>query len=284
MSEQQFCRLDERKLVKISGSEAEVFLQGIFTCNIEEIPARGAGFGGLLSPQGKILFDFFVVRDGEKFLLDIDTTMVDEFVKRLAFYKLRADVQLDVCGDEIEVFAVWGGTIPNVDSALIIADPRLPEMGWRIYSNSTPQNVQMSPSADYEKHRITLGMPKSGVDYLPGGAFPHDALYDQNGGVDFSKGCYVGQEVVSRMHHRGSARKRVIQIMGDEQLPQPGTKITVEGKSVGEITSLSGKLGMAIARIDRIGNAVANSTPVMAGNVSLKPIIQSWVNFDWPGE
>ncbi len=282
MEKQYCCELDNRRLVKISGSEAESFLQGILTCDLEKIPPSGAGFGGLLSPQGKILFDFIVVRENSSFLLDTDAEHADELVRRLTFYRLRADVTLELCNSEIRVFAIWGSEISHNKETIMVVEPRMSDMGWRVYSKSVPVDIEPVGQEIYNAHRIKLGVPEGGIDYHYGKAFPHEALYDQTGGVDFSKGCYIGQEVVSRMHHRGTARKRIIQISSKNMIPAPGTKITVREKSAGKITSCSGHIGMAIVRLDHIGQAVNSGEAVLAAGVTLIPHIQSWAEFDWP--
>jgi len=284
MAEQYFTKLSNRSILKIAGSEAEAFLQGILTCNVENIANNDAGFGGLLSPQGKILFDFFVIRDGDEFLIDVDDTLEAELLKRLTFYRLRADVTLGVAEEGNGVYAVWGGELPASDNAIIVTDPRLDDLGWRYYSSSAPSEATEKTEADYHSHRINIGMPQGGEDYAYGSTFPHEALYDQNNGVDFSKGCYVGQEVISRVHHRGTARKRIIQIVGETDLPQKGTQITAGGKSLGEICSVSGQNALAILRLDRVRDANAAGAEIMAENVSLKPQIQPWTDINWPGE
>ncbi len=282
MDEQYICELDKRKLVKVGGNEAESFLQGILTCDLEKIPPSGAGFGGLLSPQGKILFDFFVIRESSGFLLDTNAEQVDELVRRLTFYRLRADVTLEVFDGKIRVFAIWGGEIPSLEEAIIVSDTRLKDMGWRIYTKSMPAGMKPASHAVYHAHRVKLGVPEGGTDYQYGNAFPHEALYDQTGGVDFSKGCYIGQEVVSRMHHRGTARKRIIQIGSEDMIPEPGTKITISGKIAGEITSSSGSMGLAILRLDHICQAISGGKAILADGVTLVVQIQSWATFDWP--
>src|SRR5262249_35411266 len=150
---------------------------------------------------GKILFDFIVFADGEKFLFDLPTALVADFVKRLTFYRLRAKVEIADMSSERSVLAGWGNSRPAIDG-IIAADPRLGELGWRAVvskGTSTVPNHSVTSIADYDAHRIALGVPEGGVDFAFGEAFPHDADMDQLAGVDFDKGCYVGQEVVSRM-------------------------------------------------------------------------------------
>ena len=235
-----------------------------------------------MSPQGKILFDFFLIRDGEEFLIDIDGAQVDDLIRRLTFYRLRADVQFEPGGEDFGFYAIWGGEKPDHASQIVVADPRLEAMGWRTYSTELFDKMINADHSDYQCHRITVGMPEGGKDYSYGKAFPHEALYDQANGVDFTKGCYVGQEVVSRMHHRATARKRVIQVVGEGRLPQSGTKITILQKSVGELVSVCDRMGLAMLRLDHIRRALDAGDEIVSGDVILKPNIQPWANFNWP--
>ncbi|MCF6321908.1 MAG: folate-binding protein [Rhizobiaceae bacterium] len=282
MAQQYSSELANRALLKIGGEQAEVFLQGILTGNVEDIADKSAGFSGLLSPQGKILFDFFVIRDGKSFLIDVDKTLEDELLKRLTFYRLRADVTLEAVKDGTRIFALWGGSKPDSDGAIIAADPRLAKLGWRQYSSANPVDAITKPAAEYHAHRIELGMPQGGEDYTYGATFPHEALYDQNNAVDFSKGCYVGQEVISRVHHRGTARKRIIQVSTETELPAKGTQIIADGKTLGEMCSVSNRNGLAILRLDRVRDAHAADSKISADGIDLNIQIQSWADFGWP--
>ncbi|MCP4182193.1 MAG: folate-binding protein YgfZ [Hyphomicrobiales bacterium] len=289
MDQPKYCELYNRKLLKIGNSEAESFLQGILTCNLDTILPSSAGFGGLLTPQGKILFDFFVVRADSDFLLDVDANQIDELVRRLTFYRLRADVSFEICSEGTKVFGGWANGVlrPEVSDnveGIIIVDPRLDKMGIRIYAQSTPERMKLDDIRQYNAHRIELGVPEGGVDYHYGNAFPHEALYDQMGGVDFTKGCYVGQEVVSRMHHRGTARKRIIQISSKNIIPLPGSKITISDRSAGEVTSSAGNKGLALLRLDLVGQAIKNNQEILAGDIIITPQIQPWASFSWPSE
>ena len=279
-----YCELRNRKLISLQGVDASEFLQGILTCNIDTIMQLGFGFGGLLTPQGKILFDFFVVYHDKAFLLDVEDAMAEDLVRRLTFYKLRAAVEIEI-EETLKVFALWGNKdakAPQHNTDILIADPRLAQMGWRLFSPNDPPSATPSTSDNYEAMRINLGVPQGGSDYAYGETFPHEALFDQTGGLDFSKGCYVGQEVISRVHHRGTARKRIIMLTGSDNLPQFGTKITAAGKTLGEMGSSCGKAGLANLRLDRVNDAQINDTEILAGDVPVRAQIQSWVNFDWP--
>jgi len=271
--------LKDRKFICLQGAETTEFLNGLITCEVASLDDGQSEFGGLLSPQGKILFDFFVVRMGDKYLIDIDGTIADDFIKRLMLYRLRRKIDMGFCSDIDVVTALWG-THPGDVSTVVAKDPRHPDLGYRLYSTGSP-DIQYEVG-DYHSHRISLGIPAGGRDFNYGEVFPHETLMDQIGGIDFKKGCYVGQEVVSRMQHRGTARKRIVFVDGNQSLPERGTDITVEGKSVGKMGSSAGSKGLATLRLDRVKSAVDEAIPLVADNVLLKPGLQSWVNFDWP--
>ena len=271
--------LDNRKLVRLSGEEAADFLNGLITCDVLVLKDHQSAFGALLSPQGKILFDFFVIRDKHGFLIDIDGASRDDFIKRMMFYRLRRKVEIGFEEQFQSVLASWGDKL-EVDGALSVTDPRLGEAGERHYCKSAPQITQ----DDYAQHRISLGLPEGGVDFQFGDAFPHEALMDQFGGVDFQKGCYVGQEVVSRMQHRGTARKRILKVHSDSILPESGSDILADGKIIGTLGSTSEKIGLAILRMDKVVLARDTSLPMMVGEAVIEAEIQSWAGFDWPSK
>ena len=264
-----FQHLKNRRLLSLSGEDAETFLDNLVTCNVLALDKGDSTFGALLTPQGKILFDFFLSRTSDEYIVDADSELADELAKRLTFYRLRAKVDIQPVDDTLQVFACWG---EKPDKGY--KDIRHAQAGWRVYSSVTPDGEV----SDYIFHCIQLGIPNGGADFSYGDAYPHEVLMDQFGGVDFKKGCYVGQEVVSRMQHRGTAKKRIIHIKGDAPLPPAGTAILGDGKPAGTIGSISGNQGLALLRLDRTAKADA----LEADGISLKASIQNWVNFNWP--
>ncbi len=270
-------KLQGRKLIAVCGSDAETFLQNIVTCELEGLPEGEARFGALLAPQGKILFDFFIIRTAGKFILDVSADLFEEFIKRLMFYRLRAKVEIKSFAGHEYVFACWGEH-PELKAGTIVADPRHASLGWRVYSNEMPEGEE----ASYKSHRISLGIPEGGLDFAYGGTFPHETLMDQFGGVDFAKGCYIGQEVVSRMQHRGTARKRAIKVSSDTPLPPTGTELKVGETPVGKLGSVEGNAGLALARLDRIQHGRKNGMDLKADDTVLEATLPDWVNFSWP--
>ena len=266
-----FAHLKNRSLIEISGEEADSFLDNILTCKVLGLSIGEASFGALLTPQGKILFDFFLIKTEEGYLIDVPSSLEEDFIKRLTFYRLRAKVSIGPKSD-LSVYAVWDNELQR--SELTITDPRHVKMGVRTYSSHPPDEVE----ADYTLHRITLGIPQGGDDFEYGDAYPHEVLMDQFGGIDFKKGCYVGQEVISRMQHRGTAKKRVIMVTAKDALPSSGTAIKADGKPAGMLGSVSGNQGLALLRLDR----VAKAEKLLANEVELQVQIPDWVNFTMP--
>lgn len=285
MSECQATLLSDRAVVRVTGPAARGFLQGLITNDIDKVKSGSAIHAGLLTPQGKILFDFFLVPAGDGFLLDVTKAKAGELVQRLGFYRLRA--QAEIADDpSFIVAAAWGASPRLPDGAVAYADPRLPELGLRILlpanANIGDLGCGLAIEDDYHSKRIALSVPEGGRDYAFGDAFPHEAMFDQLNGVDFKKGCFVGQEVVSRMEHRGTARKRVVGVEGGGPLPPSGTEITAGGNSIGTLGSVSGNLGLALLRLDRAEEAQAAGQPLRAGDVTIALNVPTWARFKSP--
>jgi folate-binding protein YgfZ len=274
--------LADRAVVRVAGADAGKLLQGLITNDIDKTRGGLAIHAGLLTPQGKILFDFFVVPFEGGFLLEVAAGQAADLVKRLGFYRLRADVEI---GQEpsFAVAAVWGGPPHTPEGAILYADPRLAELGSRLLlpgpSPLAALGCAQASAADYHAWRIRLGVPEGGLDYAYGDGFPHEALFDQLGGVDFRKGCFVGQEVVSRMEHRGTVRKRVVPVEGTGALPPPGTVIEAGAMALGTLGSVSGPHGLALIRLDRAEEALKAGLALRAGDVTITINRPSWAHF-----
>jgi hypothetical protein len=264
--------LADRFVLRVAGEDARKFLQGLITSDINALEESSAVHAGLLNPQGKILFDFFVVAADGAFLIDIAKEKASELRQRLGFYRLRAAVEI---AEEpaFKVAASWGDRPCLPGGAIAYADPRLPELGFRVLlpSNADVAELGGAPTSegDYHALRIGLGVPEGGRDYAFGDTFPHEALFDQLRGVDFAKGCFIGQEVVSRMEHRGTARKRIVPVEGDGPLPAPGTSVEADGVAIGTLGSVSGTSGLALIRLDRAGEVLARGAALAAGGVKI---------------
>jgi folate-binding protein YgfZ len=234
----------------------------------------------LLTPQGKIIVDFLITEapsgHGGGFLLDCPRALAQALTDKLGFYKLRAKVSVENLSDSLGVLAAWDGDF-STKPDLAFADPRSPALGWRILVPAElAQKVadligaDLVDSSAYDAQRIASGVPRGGLDFMYGDAFPHETNMDRLHGVDFAKGCYVGQEVVSRMQHRGTARTRTMRIVLQEFSPEPGTAILAGDKPVGTIGSTAGRNGLALIRTDRAADALAAGTPLTAGGLAIR--------------
>jgi len=277
--------LASRSVLRVGGAEARKYLQGLITNDIGKAQGAEAIHAGLLSPQGKILFDFFALGAGDGFLIDVAQEKAAELLKRLVFYRLRAQVEITE-EPSLAVAAAWGGTPRLPEGAMLYADPRLSELGFRILVPKGTQAAELgcapAPEEDYHAFRISLGVPEGGLDYGFGDAFPHEALFDQLNGVDFKKGCYVGQEVVARMQFRGTARKRIVPVEGETSLPAPGAGIEADGMPIGTIGSVNGASGLALIRLDRAEEALARGKTLTTGGVKITLRRPAFARFEVP--
>jgi tRNA-modifying protein YgfZ len=286
--------LPDRGVVKVVGDDARTFLNGLFTTDIGQVTPHQACFAALLTPQGKIIVDAIVVEappeDGGGFFLDVPKALANTCVDRLNFYKLRAKVMVEDLSEVLGVMAAWEGDAAT-EYGLCYGDPRLPALGRRVMlpphlaaEAAADLGAALVPAAAFEAHRIALGVPRGGLDFIYGDAFPHEADMDQLHGVDFHKGCYVGQEVVSRMEHRGNARTRIVPVAYDGFAPDAGAAVTAAEKPVGTFGSSAGGRALAMMRLDRAEDALAAGHPLIAGAVTLRLVKPEWVRFAFPGE
>jgi tRNA-modifying protein YgfZ len=272
--------LPDRGVVKVSGEDARDFLNGLVTTDVTLLRPGLGRFGALLTPQGKIVTDFLITEapagHGGGFLIDCPRAMAQGLADKLGFYKLRAKVAVENLSDGFGVLGAWDGE-PAMKPDLAFADPRSAALGWRIL---VPQELaqkvadlvgaDLVESSAYDAHRIAAGVPRGGLDFSYGDAFPHETNMDRLHGVDFDKGCYVGQEVVSRMQHRGTARTRTVRIILEDFSPEPGTTILAGDKSVGTLGSTAGQNGLALIRVDRAADALAAGVPLTSGGLAIR--------------
>ncbi|MBV9288873.1 MAG: folate-binding protein YgfZ [Hyphomicrobiales bacterium] len=266
--------LSDRAVLRVSGEDAASFLQGLLTNDVEKLAPGEACYAALLTPQGKILFDMLVVRvpaaGGAAFLIDCAAAQAADLAKRLGFYKLRARVAIADESATQAVVAGWDWEPAGAPGVLVYADPRERGLGWRaILTRAEAAALAGDGETSYEARRIAAGVPKGGIDFLYGDAFPQDANFDLLHGLDFDKGCYVGQEVVSRMRHRGAARKRVARVKLAGDPPPAGAPILDGALAVGTLGSSSGREALALVRLDRVEEARAAGRGLQAGGVEV---------------
>lgn len=286
--------LPDRGVVKVAGDDARGFLNGLLTADIGRVTPHNAHFAALLTPQGKIIVDMIVAEapseDGGGFFLDVPKALAKSCVDRLNFYKLRAKVVVEDLSEVLGVIAVWEGEA-TTEYGLCYRDPRLAMLGHRIMlpphlaaEAARDVGAMLMPAAAFEAHRIAFGIPRGGLDFMYGDAFPHEVDMDQLNGVDFEKGCFVGQEVVSRMEHRGNVRTRIVPVAYDGFAPDAGAAVTAGEKQIGTFGSSAGGRALAMLRLDRAEDALAAGHPLVAGAVTLRLVKLGWLRFTVPGE
>jgi tRNA-modifying protein YgfZ len=285
--------LPERAVIRITGKDATHFLQGLVTSDVESLAAGDARFTALLTPQGKILFDFFVVAvpidDAGGFVIEAPRALEPALAERLGFYKLRAKVEVARRSD-LAVAVALDGT-PSDELGLVYRDPRHAGLGMRIVLPAEDAEAALQQAGfaradaqEWQTRRIALGVPEGGQDFVYGDTFPHEADMDQLGGVDFDKGCFVGQEVVSRMEHRGTARARVVPVTYDGPAPEVGTPVTAGERPLGALGAAAQGRALALLRLDRAAEALAAGTPLIAGGIELHLKRPAWARFAFPGD
>lgn len=289
----QAALLPDRGVVKVVGENAGQFLNGLLTADIGKVTPERAAFAALLTPQGKIIVDCIVAegapRDGGGFFLDCPRGLAPSLVDKLNFYKLRAKITIENLSESLGVLAAWGGN-GYTKYGLCYADPRLPALGLRVVipphlaaAAAKSLNAELVDVSLHEGHRIALGVPRGGLDFMYGDAFPHETDMDQLNGVDFAKGCYVGQEVVSRIEHRGTTRSRVVPFAYEGLAPDAGAAVTALDRKVGTLGSTSAARGLAMLRLDRVEEAIAAGIQLVSGDITLQLIKPDWARFRFPG-
>ncbi|HEY2071536.1 MAG TPA: hypothetical protein VGG48_18395 [Rhizomicrobium sp.] len=259
-------RLDDRAVIALFGPDARSLLQGLITNDVDTI-APGMGlYAALLTPQGKILYDFLLTEGDGAILIDCLATARDVLLKRLRMYRLRAKVEIEA-RDQLAVFV-------GLDAGNSFADPRHPGLGRRSISARQEMPQDVSPASAYHAHRLDLGIPE-GDDFGQDKIFALDGGLDELHAVSFTKGCYVGQELTARMKHRGTARKRLLPIEGDGLQPGAALKARLE---IGSITTVYGHRGFALVRLDRL--AEAGDAAIESGGATVRVIKPSWISLD----
>jgi len=294
MTQPKLTELTDRTIIRLSGADARKLLQKLLTVDFDDVSRERAGYGALLTPQGKILFDFFVVEDEEGYLFDCAGLQKEDLVKRLMFYRLRADLKIEDVGADYRVWAAWDGDVAGVgqeagasvarDGGVWFRDPRVAEAGFRaiLPRDATPDGAAAS-AQDYHAFRIGFGLADTMADLGSAELFPHEANFDQFHGVDFAKGCYVGQEVVSRMEHRGTgARKRIVPVRIRGGVLENGAQIAAGGKGIGEVLSSAGEVALALVRLDRAEDAATNGNALLVEDKPVELVQPRWAKFTVP--
>jgi len=268
--------LAHRALIAISGEDRRAFLQGLVSADVEQASEHRALYGAYLTPQGKYLYDFFLTEHDGALLLEVEAAGRDDLIKRLSRFRLRSKVSL-APKDDWQVYAVIGAPVREAGSVepwvggLSISDPRLAAAGRRVWLPKPP-DLPESEFAVWDALRIELGLADGSRDMIPEKTILLEAGFDELHGVDWDKGCFMGQEVTARSKYRGQVKKRLLPVAIEGEAPEPGAILTLNGQEAGEMRSHRDAMGLAVIRLDSLGKG-----PLLAGETRLTPKIPEWV-------
>jgi folate-binding protein YgfZ len=292
-----YAPLTDRSIISVEGPDSRGFLQGLISNDITQVTSNKAIYAALLTPQGKYLFDFFISQSGDKLLIECEKNRISDLMKRLRVYKLRANANLLDETEKYSVFALWGdgvgkamgldkigqGSAKETSGGVKMIDPRLEAAGGRVIFpvNSAEIEIKLigagpaNPS-DYDLHRLKLGLPSASNDLVIDKATLLESGFDELNGIDWNKGCYMGQELTARTKYRGLVKKRLISVTIEGVAPEPGMPIMVGDKNVGEMRSSNGNNGIAILRLDQLENETAK---YICDQAVLSPSKPEWARF-----
>ncbi len=260
--------LPHRGVIAIAGPDRLSFLQGLVSNDVSRTAPHQAVWAALLTAQGRYVAEFFILTDGDRLLLDAPRSAIPDLIKRLSRFRLRSQVEMSDCSAEFIVHAAWGDEFAPLAGTVSAPDPRLPHAGSRILAPSTLPDAEDAQA--YLAHRLALGLPDHD-DLEPEKTLLMEAGFGELNGIDWEKGCYMGQELTARTRYRGLVKRRLIPVNGDEALPDAGP-IMVAGREIGEIRTALGARALAILRIDALDQ------PLLAGTIAIKPDIPGWMH------
>jgi folate-binding protein YgfZ len=265
----RLAHLPQRGVIAVTGEDRVGFLQGLVSNDVALAAPGRAVWSALLTPQGKWLADFFVLADGDRLLLDCERAQIPTLIQRLSRYRLRARAELADVSDALRVYAAWDGAPELPPDAVAAPDPRLAAAGWRVLtSRPLPETAT---AADWDAHRLALGLPDGSRDLEAEKTVLLEAGFDELGGVSWSKGCYMGQELTARTKYRGLIKRRLVPVAIAGAPPAPGTPILRAGTDVGTLRSVRGDTGLAVLRLDAL------SGPLTSGEASLTVRVPDWM-------
>lgn len=284
MSARPFCLLPQRSVIAVGGADRVDFLQGLVSNDIARVTPQAAVWAALLTPQGRFLNDMFVADDGAgTLLLETERERAAGLARKLSMYRLRSKVTVEDRAEALEVAVAWGPeatTLLPLDGAVAFADPRLPDLGVRVIAPAgtashllEARGFAAAPPQAWDERRLSLGVPDGSRDLPVEKALLLENGFDELNGVDWKKGCYMGQELTARTKYRALIRKRLFPVRVEGPLPAPGATVHQGGEEVGELRSGAGDRALALLRLD----AVRSGTPLSAGDAKLVAEIPGWM-------
>jgi len=296
MNDTHYTALTDRGILSVSGTDSLAFLQGIVTNDIEKVTANSAIYAAILTPQGKYLHDFFVAKSGDNFLLDCPANQLSELTKRLKMYRLRAKVDIEDRSDDYTVFAITGpnacnfaaltgipGNATNYGDGIAFVDPRIVELGLRTIQ-PTASGIEFMKNAGlkvgnletYKASQCSFGIPDGENSEFLKQAFPLEIGFDELNAISFEKGCYVGQEVTTRMKIRKLVKKRLVPVTFDGKAPAPGSAIHNQDKAAGQIFAANNEIGLAMIRLETLDQVLAAGSDLVVEETILRATKPTW--------
>ena len=273
-------QLQDRTILSISGADKFTFLQGLLTNDVQKLSHHPI-YSLMLTPQGKFLYDFYLVLRGDEILLDCAAEKYDEICKKFSMYKLRSDVLLNQAPrDQYEIFAIYGDSATSINDALVFADPRHPLLGSRaiVKKDSAEEFLKkhnLIPAQDYTKLVYDLSIPLPHIDMISQESFPLEFGMDFLNAISFDKGCYVGQELTARTKHRGIVRKKIYKVIAQSDLSkvQYGVEIMVGQNKIGKFCSAFNEIGKALIREE---DYFLHSSPILLDGIEITLQTAPW--------
>lgn len=273
--------LIHRSLVRIGGADRHAFLQGLVSNDVTKSTPTNAVYAALLTPQGKFLHDLFILDVHETFLIDCEAARADDLLRRLTAYKLRSKVTFENASNAFDVWALWNYT-PQAPHSF--PDPRLPALGMRVFvaKGATPANITPADFNAYDQHRLSQGVADGSRDMEIEKSTLVESNFDFLNGIDWKKGCYTGQELTARMHHRALAKKRLFPVRIEGTAPDPGSLLHLGDAEAGQMRSHNGPHGLALLKIDAVHQTLSQEKPLTYAETRLWPSIPLWMKIDAP--
>jgi len=297
MSELRFSTVVHRGALRVAGEDRISFLQGLISNDVTRVSPTQAIYAALLTPQGRFQWDMFVAGADDTLVLDVERDRAADLVKKLSIYRLRSKVVLQNPGDGVEIVVAYGpgaaaalglpataGAAKAIDDAIAYVDPRLPDLGVRVMAPDghaaallAAQGFTPAPFDAYETLRLSLGVPDGSRDLPVDKALLLENGFDELNGVDWNKGCYMGQELTARTKYRALVKKRLLPVAVEGPLPAAGTPVMLDNQEAGEMRSGVAGRALALLRLEAVDKVAAGGGTLTAGDTRLKPLFPDWL-------